>query len=65
MTQVDFEILQQQLMSSMTPSEVEELEKKETASLMSDSEREQVYEEIKNAIKVTRKETPIELTVSR
>ncbi|KAF8375560.1 clec-180 [Pristionchus pacificus] len=41
----------QQLMSSMTPSEVEELEKKETASLMSDSEREQVYEEIKNAIK--------------
>lgn len=39
-------------MSSMTPSEVEELEKKETASLMSDSEREQVYEEIKNAIKV-------------
>ncbi|GMR48471.1 hypothetical protein PMAYCL1PPCAC_18666, partial [Pristionchus mayeri] len=45
------ETLKQQELSSMSASEVEELEKKESASLMSETEREEVFQEIKNAIK--------------
>ncbi|GMT24907.1 hypothetical protein PFISCL1PPCAC_16204, partial [Pristionchus fissidentatus] len=58
------------LKSSMSPSEAAELDKKETASLMSDREREEMYEEIKRAIKEgimhdnsassTTTETPVE-----